>query len=82
MTCNTCPFAETAEAEQAQNYGCLPTRQDIMTMHRDDGRDWACHGNATQVCAGLVAECREHGVSFDKSAPLVDYAKWYRDGIG
>lgn len=82
MACDTCPFSLSQAACEAQNLGCLPTPQEIMRIHRDQGRNWACHGDERRICAGLVAACREQGIALDKQAPLALYSRWYHEGAG
>ena len=38
--CVTCPFSSNEHAEQAQNYGCLPTPFEIIQMTVKSGHNW------------------------------------------
>lgn len=79
MTCYACPFAFTAESEQAQNYGCLPTLYEAMELQRS-GINWCCHEDETKPCAGQVVFCHEENIPYDKNATLANYTKWYQTG--
>lgn len=80
-SCAACPFNDglTEEACVAQNYGCLPTAQDIVELKRRSGQNWACHDDETRVCAGLCHAAREHGLDLSQGG-LVRYSSWYRAG--
>lgn len=79
MSCITCPFAMTEESEQVQNYGCLPTPQEILEIKRCSGKNWSCHGDETKICAGFVEAAKETGLDY-KSGELASYQKWYHTG--
>lgn len=78
-TCVGCPFETTESSEQAQNYGCLPTPGDIIRMKRDTGHNWACHDDASKVCAGLCHEARDHQLDLSHGN-LISYETWYQKG--
>lgn len=61
--CSTtsCPFAYTDLSEQIQNYGCLPTPFEIITMRVIQGKTWACHSNPEKPCVGGLKAVREKG---------------------
>lgn len=59
--CVACPFAFTEESEMVQNYGCLPTPHEIMSMRIDSGKTWACHKDNTIPCVGAIQMLREYG---------------------
>lgn len=80
MTCAACPFAFTEESENVQNLGCLPTIFEITQMQKL-GKNWGCHENESQPCAGQVLFCKEEGISYEKNLPLASYTKWYNDGL-
>lgn len=61
---SSCPFAHTEESEIAQNYGCLPTRQDIITMRVDHGKTWACHDAPDKPCTGAIRHLKEQGLPY------------------
>lgn len=61
-TVGTCPFADTEESEIAQNYGCLPTRFDIVEMRVNHGRTWACHSDNSKPCRGALNHMREKSI--------------------
>lgn len=63
--CNTCPFAFTDEAAQAQNYGCLPTPQDIILMKTNNNTNWVCHNSKHRLCAGFKETCDERGLDYN-----------------
>ena len=73
VACLTCPFNDglNAEATVAQNYGCLPTKWDILEAKDKCDEDWMCHDDETLICGGLAAE-RQLG-----SGKQVRYSEWY-----
>lgn len=67
MTCihhtdSCCPFAATEHSARAQDYGCLPTMQEIVTMRVEHGKTWACHDNPSKPCAGAIRHLKRHGL--------------------
>lgn len=80
MSCEHCPFAFTEASETVQNYGCLPTPQDIMQMKARDNINWECHEHAGRLCAGFAVECAERGIDI-KSGRAGSYVRWYHDGV-
>ena len=72
--CIACPFRDgyNEEATQAQNWGCLPTKEEMLRQVDEDGTALSCH-NDTKPCRGL-AEHRD--VS---ELPVRTYSSWYRD---
>jgi hypothetical protein len=59
--CLTCPFNDTEESMQAQNYGCLPTARDIMDGKVFANKEWRCHSNESLICGGLAEHSRTLG---------------------
>jgi hypothetical protein len=54
-TCSGCPFnvGYSEEADQIQDYGCLPTYAEIVTKFDKEGKVWACHSKPHKTCTGL-----------------------------
>lgn len=78
-TCVGCPFETTESSEQAQNYGCLPTPGEIIAMKRESGHNWACHDDASRVCAGLCHDAKRHNLDLSHGN-LISYETWYLKG--
>jgi hypothetical protein len=57
-----CPFAWTEASERVQNYGCLPTPQEIMNMRVIHGKTWACHSDPTSPCVGAIKHLQFKGL--------------------
>ena len=60
-TKGACPFAHTEESEMVQNYGCLPSPLEILSMRIHHGKTWACHSNPEQPCRGAIMRLKELG---------------------
>lgn len=80
MTCDACPFSLFEAAEQAQNWGCLPSPCEIMKIKTETGKNWPCHEDENRICAGFVEACRETGTEY-RGAPLASYKRWYQEGV-
>lgn len=63
-TIGGCPFAWTEESAQIQNYGCLPTPYEIITMRQKHGKTWACHSNQDKPCLGAIEYQKEKGLEW------------------
>ncbi len=75
--CSACPFNDglTEEATIGQNYGCLPTKQDMIELMQQQGTALSCHNTLTVACVGLT-----EAVDTSK-AKVLSYSDWYKDGI-
>lgn len=64
MNCEdtSCPFAFTEESEMIQNYGCLPTPGEIITMRVKHDKTWACHSNPAVPCKGALHHLKTEGL--------------------
>lgn len=58
----TCPFAFAEASDQVQNFGCLPTPQDIVRMRINHGKTWACHDEPTKPCIGAIRFLKENNL--------------------
>jgi hypothetical protein len=47
--CSACPGLTSYDAEQAQNWGCLPSPYEINEMLQT-GKVWMCHSNPNKPC--------------------------------
>jgi hypothetical protein len=75
ISCIECPFRDgEEEASIVQNYGCLPTKFDMIKML--EGKDVAisCHRNEKISCHGLSKARNTVGKK------VLPYETWYRIG--
>lgn len=75
MCCNGCPFNDgfTLEATQAQNWGCLPTQEDMVSKWDNEQVALSCHEHNNKPCKGLVNFRPE--AAFGK---VLSYSNWYK----
>lgn len=72
--CPACPFNDglNEEATRVQNYGCLPTKFDNLTMFDELGVSISCHETG-QLCRGLLEERPAAA-----GQPVMPYSVWYQ----
>lgn len=63
-TIGDCPFSFTEGSERVQNYGCLPTPYEIITMRQKYGKTWACHSNPDKPCLGAIEYQKNEGLEY------------------
>lgn len=79
--CMSCPFAHSDEAEMAQNYGCLPTPQQIVEMKEKSGHNWACHSDETVLCGGFAKYIKRNRPDLNiNEGQLISYETWDHEG--
>lgn len=61
---DSCPFAFTEESEKIQNYRCLPSPAEILTMKIIHNKTWACHSNPNKPCLGGLLRLKELGLDY------------------
>lgn len=57
----------------------MPTSNEIIDIKRKTGKNWSCHDNEKQICAGFVERAKELNLDY-KSGDLASYQKWYLTG--
>lgn len=72
--CLTCPFTIGEEAEQAQNYGCLPTNAEILQLALTSGKPWECHGEEGRICRGYASVAKTVGLPL--KGPMNTLKEW------
>ncbi|MGG3667164.1 hypothetical protein ABES74_09425 [Bacillus subtilis] len=79
--CMSCPFSHSDEAEMAQNYGCLPTPQQIVEMKEKSGHNWACHSDETVLCGGFAKYIKRNRPDLNiNEGQLISYETWGHEG--
>ncbi|WP_216833402.1 hypothetical protein [Bacillus velezensis] len=79
--CISCPFSHSEEAEMAQNYGCLPTPQQIVEMKEKSGHNWACHSDETILCGGFAKYIKRNRPDLNiNEGQLISYETWDHEG--
>ncbi|WP_342490426.1 hypothetical protein [Bacillus sp. FSL R5-0443] len=79
--CISCPFSHSEEAEMAQNYGCLPTPQQIVEMKEKSGHNWACHSDETVLCGGFAKYIKRNRPDLNiNEGQLIAYETWDHEG--
>lgn len=75
--CIACPFrdGETLEATQGQNWGCLPSMQEMIEGVEKRGLALSCHDNDKEVCRGLIEAKPEAALQ-----PIKVHEDWHRNG--
>ena len=75
---SACPFACTERSEQAQNYGCLPSPFEIVTMRTKHGKTWACHEEPHKPCVGAINHLKKEGLPYNviDTALLTEQSDW------
>lgn len=79
--CITCPFSFSPEAEQAQNWACLPSPADIIRMKEQSNHNWACHDDESKMCGGYVRFVMKNRHNLNvKEGNLISYTDWVYEG--
>ncbi|MDV5127001.1 MULTISPECIES: hypothetical protein [Bacillus amyloliquefaciens group] len=79
--CMSCPFSHSDEAEMVQNYGCLPTPQQIVEMKEKSGHNWACHSDETVLCGGFAKYIKRNRPDLNiNEGQLISYETWGHEG--
>ena len=78
----SCPFSCSAESEEAQNFGCLPSAHDIVQLKEETGHNWECHGAEGVLCGGFARFLRDHRPDLHvKTGGLLSFYVWETEGF-
>jgi len=73
--CDDCPWNfYSAGSQMAQNYGCLPSPQEMVRINDEEGYALSCHENKSCICKGLAAQLKKNGKRIGMLKPHSD---WY-----
>jgi hypothetical protein len=69
----------TDESDHAQNFGCLPTPQEIVVMRVEHQKSWACHSNPKVPCVGAIRHLKNKGLPHKVVDPelLTEKSHWH-----
>ena len=74
---SACPLSFTEMSETVQNYGCLPTPYQIVSMKLHHNKTWACHNEPTKSCVGGLRFLKEYGFDNSVSKLLTEDDLWH-----
>ena len=80
-TVGSCPFAYSFESERVQNYGCIPTPQDIITMRVKHDKTWACHSAESKPCLGAIKFLKREGLPYEVKELVSLDDKWWEYSV-